>query len=85
MTKTFLLVIFLMLLNFNANAKVTPLVDWQAELTKRANDTIQNTITSEEKCPEYSITTTYCYGYGEVLESCPEEGCSYYNRCVPEK
>lgn len=63
-------------------AKVTPLADWQSELSNRVNEPIENTITCEEKCSGYSITTTYCYGYGETLEACPEPGCSYYFKCV---
>ena len=73
------------LIPLNTNAKVTPLADWQSDLSSRVNEPQENTITCEEKCDGYSITTTYCYGYGEVLEACPVTGCSYYFKCVPQQ
>lgn len=84
--KNFLLIIALILLfSLETNAKVTPLVDWQSEHSSRVNEPQEDTITCEEECEGFSITTTYCYGYGETLEACPVTGCSYYFKCVPQQ
>ena len=68
-----------------ANAKVTLVVDWKAEMPNRVNDQEIEGTSCEKKCPGYSIKTTYCYDYTKVLESCLVYGCSHYHKCVPQK
>ena len=68
-----------------AAAKVTAITDWSDTMGSRTNTPKEDSITCAEKCPGYDVTTTYCYTMGETLESCPEKGCSYYHRCVPNQ
>lgn len=69
----------------SVSARVTSITDWSDSMADRVNTVKPDTISCAEKCPGYDLTTTYCYNYGEELESCPEDGCGYYHRCVPTK
>ncbi len=79
-----LLALFVFCTN-TASAKVTAITDWSDSMADRVNTLEPDTVSCAEKCPGYDVTVTYCYNYGEELESCPEDGCGYYHRCVPVK
>ncbi len=85
MKKLLLLIALSMIAIHSAVARVTPITDWSDSMAERTNTLEPDTISCAEKCPGYDLTVTYCYNYGEELESCPEEGCGYYHRCVPTK
>lgn len=82
--KKFIIWAFLLCLGVGtAAARVVSITDWHDPMPGRVNGPEDKTISCEEQCPGYSLSTTYCYVTGEVLEDCPAEGCSYYHRCVP--
>lgn len=85
MKKLLVLTLLSIIAIHSASAKVTPITDWSDPMSERTNTLESDTISCAEKCPGYDLTTTYCYNYGEELESCPEDGCGYYHRCVPTK
>ena len=70
-----------------ANAKVTPLNEWEGNNPDRI--TTLNSEPTETSCSElcvgYSISVNYCSeDSGQILEDCPQSGCHYYHRCVDE-
>ena len=68
----------------SALAKLHSITVWSDKFDQRVNPPDEQ-ISCEEKCPGYDITTTTSYVMGDTLESCPEEECGYYHRCVPQQ
>lgn len=86
MKKLLALVILFTLCCASVSARVRPITEWSDPTAGGRVDSFDDEkISCAEKCPGYDLTTTYCYNYGEKLESCPEEGCGYYHRCASEK
>lgn len=63
-----------------ANAKVTPIADWNGALPLQDDDGNPVVTTCSEACAGYDLVTLIC-PEGEKLVECPVEGCGYYNRC----
>lgn len=86
MKKFLILIILFTLCTVSASARVRSITEWNDPTAGGRIESFEDEqISCAEKCPGYDITTTYCYNYGEELESCPEDGCGYYHRCVPAK
>lgn len=66
-----------------AQAKVKPIVEWTGELPRQSQEEDEDVLVTScsQACEGYDLTTLIC-PEGQKLENCPEDGCSYYHRCV---